>query len=250
MADMGLRIWEELDYRIDFCRVIRMSVQFVSKLEDHAIIRGTASVGLVVRVPGYRSRGPGFDSQRYHIFWEVVGLERGPLSLVSTTEELLGRNISSSGSGLENREYGRGDPLRWPRDTYYPQKLALTLPTNGGRSVVTVRLLSKATVCCLFAFAIIRVVSRRLPTAAARGRSQVKSCEMSKKWYKADSLQVLVPEFPLPIFIPQTSPHSLIILSYSTVIYIYIYKLFRELHVCGISNCLLCFKFNCTYRVE
>jgi hypothetical protein len=29
---------------------------------------------------------------------------------VSTTEELLGRN--SSGSGLENREYGRGDPLR------------------------------------------------------------------------------------------------------------------------------------------
>jgi hypothetical protein len=25
--------------------------------------------GLVVRVPGYRSRGPGFDSRRYHIFW-------------------------------------------------------------------------------------------------------------------------------------------------------------------------------------
>jgi hypothetical protein len=24
--------------------------------------------GLVVRVPGYRSRGPGFDSQRYQIF--------------------------------------------------------------------------------------------------------------------------------------------------------------------------------------
>jgi hypothetical protein len=36
-----------------------------------------------------------------------VGLERGPLSLVSTTEELLGRN--SSGSGLESREYGRRD---------------------------------------------------------------------------------------------------------------------------------------------
>jgi hypothetical protein len=66
--------------------------------------------GLVVRVPGYRSRGPGFDSRSYKIFREVVGLERGPLNLVSTTEELLGRN--SSGSGLENREYGRGDPLR------------------------------------------------------------------------------------------------------------------------------------------
>jgi hypothetical protein len=33
-----------------------------------------------------------------------VGLERGPLSLVSTTEELLGRK--SSGSGLENRDHG------------------------------------------------------------------------------------------------------------------------------------------------
>jgi hypothetical protein len=30
-----------------------------------------------------------FDSRSYKIFWEVVGLERGPLSLVSTTEELL-----------------------------------------------------------------------------------------------------------------------------------------------------------------
>jgi hypothetical protein len=74
--------------------------------------------GLVVRVPSYRSRGPGFDSRRYQTFWEIVGLERDPLSLVSTIEELLGRN--NSGSGLENREYGRGDPLRWTHDTLYP----------------------------------------------------------------------------------------------------------------------------------
>jgi hypothetical protein len=39
-----------------------------------------------------------------------VSLERGPLSLVSTTEELLERN--SSGSGPEIREYGRRDPSR------------------------------------------------------------------------------------------------------------------------------------------
>jgi hypothetical protein len=44
--------------------------------------------GLVVRVPGYRSRGLKFDSRRYQIFREVVGLERGPLSHVGTTEEL------------------------------------------------------------------------------------------------------------------------------------------------------------------
>jgi hypothetical protein len=54
--------------------------------------------GLVVRVPGYRSRDPGFDSLRYEIFWEAVGLERGPLSLVSITEELLEWKSSGSGS--------------------------------------------------------------------------------------------------------------------------------------------------------
>jgi hypothetical protein len=87
--------------------------------------------------PGYRSRGPGFDSRRYHVFFEVVGLERDPLSLVSTTEELFERK--SSGSGIENREYGRRDSSRWPRGTLYPQKLALTSPTSGGCSVGIVR---------------------------------------------------------------------------------------------------------------
>jgi hypothetical protein len=37
-----------------------------------------------------------------------MALERGPLSLVSTTQELL--EIKSSGSGLESGEYGRKDP--------------------------------------------------------------------------------------------------------------------------------------------
>ena len=45
--------------------------------------------GLVVRVSGYRYRGPGFDPRRYQIFWLVVGLQRGPLSLVRSIEELL-----------------------------------------------------------------------------------------------------------------------------------------------------------------
>jgi hypothetical protein len=70
---------------------------------------GRCLCGLLVRVPGYRSTGPVFHSRRYQIFWEVMVLELVPLSLVSTIEELFGRN--SSGSGLENREYGRWDPL-------------------------------------------------------------------------------------------------------------------------------------------
>jgi hypothetical protein len=79
---------------------------------------------------GSRVRFPGTTKK-------IVGLERGPLSLVSTTEELLGRK--SSGSCLENREYGRRDPSRWPRGTLYLQKLAITSPTSGGRSVGIVR---------------------------------------------------------------------------------------------------------------
>jgi hypothetical protein len=49
---------------------------------------------LVVRVPAYRSRGPGFGSRCYQIFWEVEGLERGPLSLVRITEELPERKVA------------------------------------------------------------------------------------------------------------------------------------------------------------
>jgi hypothetical protein len=85
----------------------------------------------------------GFDFLRYQIFWEVVGLERGPLSLVSIIEELLERN--SSGSGLGSREYGCRDPSRWLRGTFHPQKLALTTPTRCGLSVGIIRSRTQAT---------------------------------------------------------------------------------------------------------
>jgi hypothetical protein len=84
-----------------------------------------------------------FDSQRYQIFWEVMGLEWSPLSLVNTIEELLERK--SNGSGLESREFGRRDPSHWPRGTLYPQELSLTLPRSGGRLVCIVRLQTQAT---------------------------------------------------------------------------------------------------------
>jgi hypothetical protein len=85
--------------------------------------------GLVVS-SWLRSQRSGFDSRCYQIFWEVVDLERGPLSLVSTIEALLGRK--SSGSGL-NREYGRRDPSR------------KTFTLTFGLSVGIVRSRTKAT---------------------------------------------------------------------------------------------------------
>jgi hypothetical protein len=49
--------------------------------------------GLVVRVLGYRSGGPGLIPGTA-MKKKVMGLERGPLSLVSTTEELLDRKVA------------------------------------------------------------------------------------------------------------------------------------------------------------
>jgi hypothetical protein len=48
--------------------------------------------GLVVRVLGYRSGDPGSIPGTTK---KIVGLERGPLSLVSTTEELLDRKLAA-----------------------------------------------------------------------------------------------------------------------------------------------------------
>jgi hypothetical protein len=56
-------------------------------------IKSDRPCGLVVRVLDYRSMGPEFDSRHYQKK-KVVGLERGPLSLMSTTEELLDRKVA------------------------------------------------------------------------------------------------------------------------------------------------------------
>jgi hypothetical protein len=58
----------------------------------------------LLQIQGSRVRFPGTTKKK------VMGLERGSLSLMSTTEELLDKK--SSGSCLENREYGRRDPSR------------------------------------------------------------------------------------------------------------------------------------------
>jgi hypothetical protein len=56
--------------------------------------------GLVVRVLGYRSGGPGsipgttrFSGKKKKK--TIVGLEQGPFSLVSTAEELLDRKVAA-----------------------------------------------------------------------------------------------------------------------------------------------------------
>jgi hypothetical protein len=88
-----------------------------------------------------------------------VSLQRCPLSLKSTIEELFGRKCS--GSGLESREYGRRDPLRLPHNTLYPQKLAMTSLTSRDFSVVVVRSQTKVTEC-VCVFGVYRLILRNL----------------------------------------------------------------------------------------
>jgi hypothetical protein len=48
-----------------------------------------------------QTQSSGFDFQRYHIFWELEGLERDQFSLLNTNKELIARK--SSGSSLKPR---------------------------------------------------------------------------------------------------------------------------------------------------
>jgi hypothetical protein len=101
---------------LKFCR---LSLSFV--LNGIRKLSHTGDVdrlcGLVVRVLGYISGGPG----------SIPG---------TTRKESSG---SGTGSCLESREHGRMDPSRRPHGNLYPQKLAITSPTSGGRSVGVVR---------------------------------------------------------------------------------------------------------------
>jgi hypothetical protein len=101
--------------------------------------------GLVVRVLGYRSGGP--DSIPGTTQKKSSGSGTGS---TQPREYNWGATWKKSSGCLENREYGRRHPSRWPRSTLYPQKLAITSPTSGGRSVGIVRSRTQTMqfVCC------------------------------------------------------------------------------------------------------
>jgi hypothetical protein len=77
-------------------------------------------------------RRPGFDSL-YYQKKKVVGLERGPLILVSTTEELLDRKVAAPVWKSENTAVGNSHADHVAPSIH--KKLAITALTSGGRSV-------------------------------------------------------------------------------------------------------------------
>ena len=103
--------------------------------------------GLVVRVSGYRYRGPGLDSRHCQIFLSSSGSGTGSTQPREPPEVNWGATwIKISGSRSRKQSLTAvGTRCADHATPLYPQKLALTSPTGGGRSVGIVRSRTKAT---------------------------------------------------------------------------------------------------------
>jgi hypothetical protein len=77
-----------------------------------------------------------------------VGLERGPLSLVSINEELLGKKLWAPAYKTEIN--GGGDPLRLPSDTAQSAKVGTPFADEGHPSFGTVSFRAKGNGDCIF----------------------------------------------------------------------------------------------------
>jgi hypothetical protein len=133
----------------------------------------------------------GFDSRRYQIFWEVVGLEPCPLSLVSTIEELLGRKVAAPVKKAENTAVGmRNADCATP---LYSQKLALTSLTGGSRSVGIVRSRTQAMEFCFMSITVTQLPYKpeRLPPMLPM-RSTGKKCKKIERCIQFIGLQAKI----------------------------------------------------------
>jgi hypothetical protein len=72
--------------------ILHMKNPFNKYIYIYLYIYMDSLCSLVARVLGYRFGGPGTIPGTTRK--QIVGLERGPLSLVSTTEELLDRKVA------------------------------------------------------------------------------------------------------------------------------------------------------------
>jgi hypothetical protein len=108
MWDTGNRKWKNLLDQMCVC-FREQNNEFLVPLKQGFVLFISTNrdrlCGLVVRVLGYRSGGPGSipSTTRNR---KAVGLERGPLSIVSTTEELLDRKVAAPVYKTENTAVG------------------------------------------------------------------------------------------------------------------------------------------------
>jgi hypothetical protein len=72
-----------------------------------------------------RCRGSHTFSKQSASKWRWVCLPYSPAALTPFDDSWYLIILDAESSDLKDREYGLGDPLRWPRDILYQQKLAL-----------------------------------------------------------------------------------------------------------------------------
>jgi hypothetical protein len=90
---MSKRLEQLLPGTVFLITLIKHAQQDAEPQNENNKIKLDCLCGLVDRVLGYRFEGPG--SIHGTTRKKVVGLKRGPLSLVSTTEELLDRKVAA-----------------------------------------------------------------------------------------------------------------------------------------------------------
>jgi hypothetical protein len=96
-------------------------------------------------------------------------------------------SFASLHNSLESREYGSRDPLCWPRNTFYLQKLALTSPTSGGRLVGIVRTRTTGHAVCSFFFCFLPLYTIQQPILC----SQMCQSNIHYGWLKAKFMAAL-----------------------------------------------------------
>jgi hypothetical protein len=131
------RVWRFKVWKLMVCVALALYALLVSELKTQSWLHTPTIHRRSTLTDIHTLRKSSGQSSWIQIFWEVVGLERGPLSLVSTREELFGRNRSDS--GLESRAYVRRGKSRWPRGTLLSAKFGTNFAEIGGRSVGIVR---------------------------------------------------------------------------------------------------------------
>jgi hypothetical protein len=112
---------------------------------DNSMSPALASTATTATGSGY------FQAHFSHVYAPLRNQDSKPGCIAKS----LFKNYNTSGG-----EYGRRDPSRWPRNTLYPQKLALTSPTSGGRPVGIVRSRTQTMeFVCLWRFSCLEISS-------------------------------------------------------------------------------------------
>jgi hypothetical protein len=129
----------------EVCICSSVQWSYVFKYHQYCHVWRRLTTAFLIQWSEFLATHAGFDSRSDHIFWEVVGMERGPLSFVRITEELL--DWKSSGSGSRKSRLTAVEIRRADHATASIHKSWHLLRRHAalGRSEGIVRLRTKAT---------------------------------------------------------------------------------------------------------